>query len=339
MRILLTGGAGFIGSALLRELLAHGHQVRVLDKQTYAGILASLAEVEEHPAYSFVQADIVDSAAVEAVFASFQPEAVAHLAAETHVDRSITGPAEFVRTNVLGTQVMLDAALNHYRRLAPEAQAQFRFLHISTDEVFGALGAQGHFDETSPYDPRSPYAASKAASDHLVRAWANTYGLPTLISNCSNNYGPRQFPEKLIPTLILNALLDRPLPIYGDGSNVRDWLHVEDHARALHLMLTKASPGSTYCVGGGTEMSNLQLAHIICGHLDDLAPRRDGQPHASRIQMVEDRLGHDWRYAISAARIEADLDWRPLVPFTQGLRQSLEWYLTNRDWWLPLLKD
>lgn len=337
MRVLLTGGAGFIGSALVRELLAQGHQVHVLDKLTYAGVLASLTPLMDQPGFSFVQADIVDADVVRAAFDSFQPQAVAHLAAETHVDRSITGPAEFIRTNVMGTQVMLDAALAHYRGLDPAEQAGFRFLHISTDEVFGALGPDGVFDETSPYDPRSPYAASKAASDHLVRAWANTYGLPTVISNCSNNYGPRQFPEKLIPRLILNALHDRPLPIYGDGSNVRDWLHVEDHARALALMLVKARPGATYCVGGGTEMSNLDLARLLCRHLDELAPRDDGQPHAARIRMVEDRPGHDWRYAISAARIKADLGWQPRVDFSQGLAATVAWYLAHRDWWQPLL--
>lgn len=337
MRILLTGGAGFIGSALVRVLLDRGHQVHVLDALTYAGVLASLDEVKHYPGYGFTQADIVDAEAVGAVFADFQPQAVAHLAAETHVDRSITGPAAFVRTNVLGTQVMLDAALAHYRQLGASDQAGYRFLHISTDEVFGALGPDGYFDETSPYDPRSPYAASKASSDHLVRAWANSFGLPCLISNCSNNYGPRQFPEKLIPHLILQALQDQPLPIYGDGSNVRDWLHVEDHARALCQMLEEAQPGSTYCIGGGREMSNLELAHSLCAHLDQMAPRPDGRPHAEAIALVSDRPGHDWRYAIKSDRIHADLGWQPMAQFDEGLKQTVRWYLDNPDWWQPLL--
>lgn len=337
MRILLTGGAGFIGSSLVRTLLQRGHQVHVLDALTYAGVLASLDEVTDHPAYGFTRADIVDAEAVRAVFEDFQPQAVAHLAAETHVDRSITGPAAFVRTNVLGTQVMLDAALAHYRQLGSGDQDRFRFLHISTDEVFGALGPDGFFDETSPYDPRSPYAASKAASDHLVRAWANSFGLPCLISNCSNNYGPRQFPEKLIPHLIMMALKGQPLPIYGDGSNVRDWLHVEDHARALCLMLEEAAPGATYCIGGGREMSNLELAHNLCGHLDQMAPRADGRPHAEAITLVSDRPGHDWRYAIKSDRIHTDLGWQPQAEFDEGLKQTVRWYLDNRDWWQPLL--
>lgn len=337
MRILLTGGAGFIGSALVRLLLDRGHQVRVLDALTYAGVLASLDEVKHHPGYSFTRANIVDAEAVRAVFADFQPQAVAHLAAETHVDRSIHGPAAFVQTNVLGTQVMLDAALEQYRQLGAQDQARYRFLHISTDEVFGALGPEGYFDETSPYDPRSPYAASKAASDHLVRAWANSFGLPCLISNCSNNYGPRQFPEKLIPHLILQALQGQLLPIYGDGSHVRDWLHVEDHARALCQMLEEARPGSTYCIGGGREMSNLELAHILCAHLDQMAPRPDGRPHAAAIALVSDRPGHDWRYAIKSDRIHADLGWLPTAQFDEGLKQTVRWYLDNPDWWQPLL--
>lgn len=337
MRVLLTGGAGFIGSTLVRKLLDHGHSVHVVDKLTYAGVIASLTPLMGRVGFKMTQADILDARAINAVFASFRPEAVAHLAAETHVDRSIDGPSEFIRTNVLGTQVLLDAALAHYRQLDLEAQARFRFLHISTDEVFGALGDEGHFSEDSPYDPRSPYAASKAASDHLVRAWGNTYGLPVLISNCSNNYGPRQYPEKLIPRLILNALRGLPLPIYGDGSNVRDWLYVDDHAEALHLMLTQARPGSTYCVGGGTEMSNLDLAHLVCRHLDELAPRSDGRNHASAIRMVADRPGHDWRYAVCAERIKVDLGWQAATRFDLGLRQTVRWHIENTGWWQPLL--
>lgn len=339
MRILLTGGAGFIGSALTRELLSRGHEVRVLDLLTYAGIAASLSELEPDPAYSFVHADIADPVAVAAIFADFQPEAVAHLAAETHVDRSIDGPAVFVRTNVLGTQVLLDEALATWRALSGEAREAFRFLHVSTDEVFGSLGDEGLFSETSPYDPRSPYAASKAASDHLVRAWGHTFGLPVIISNCSNNYGPRQFPEKLIPTMILRALRGETLPVYGDGSNVRDWLFVEDHARALADILERGAPGRTYAVGGDAERSNLQLVRALCDVLDRERPAADGRSHAERIVMVEDRPGHDRRYAIDAGRIRKDLGWVAQVEFDEGLERTVRWYLENETWWAPLVAD
>lgn len=337
MRILLTGGAGFIGSASTRELLARGHEVRVLDLLTYAGVAASLAELEGDPAYSFVRADIADPVAVAAVFADFQPEAVAHLAAETHVDRSIDGPAVFVRTNVVGTQVLLDQALATWRALSGQAREVFRFLHVSTDEVFGSLGEEGRFSEISPYDPRSPYAASKAASDHLVRAWGHTFGLPVIISNCSNNYGPRQFPEKLIPTMILRALRGETLPVYGDGSNVRDWLFVEDHARALADILERGAPGRTYAVGGDAERSNLQLVRALCDVLDRARPAADGRSHAERIVMVEDRPGHDRRYAIDAGRIRQDLGWAAQVEFGEGLERTVRWYLDNENWWSPLV--
>ena len=339
MRILLTGGAGFIGSALTRELLTRGHEVRVLDLLTYAGVAASLTELEADPAYSFVRADIADPLAVAAVFADFHPEAVAHLAAETHVDRSIDGPAVFVRTNVVGTQVLLDQALATWRGLSGDAAEAFRFLHVSTDEVFGSLGDEGRFSEASPYDPRSPYAASKAASDHLVRAWGHTFGLPVMISNCSNNYGARQFPEKLIPTMILRALRGDSLPVYGDGGNVRDWLFVEDHARALADILERGAPGRTYAVGGDAERTNLQLVHALCGVLDRLRPASDGGSHVERIQMVEDRPGHDRRYAIDAALIRAELGWTPQVDFDQGLERTVRWYLDNEAWWGPLVVD
>ncbi|WP_312782846.1 dTDP-glucose 4,6-dehydratase [Brevundimonas sp.] len=339
MRILLTGGAGFIGSALTRELLTRGHEVRVLDLLTYAGVAASLTELEADPAYSFVRADIADPVAVAAVFADFRPEAVAHLAAETHVDRSIDGPAVFVRTNVVGTQVLLDQALATWRGLSDAARDAFRFLHVSTDEVFGSLGEEGRFSEASPYDPRSPYAASKAASDHLVRAWGHTFGLPTIISNCSNNYGARQFPEKLIPTMILRALRGESLPVYGDGGNVRDWLFVEDHARALADILERGAPGRTYAVGGDAERTNLQLVHALCAVLDRLQPAADGRSHAARIQMVEDRPGHDRRYAVDAALIRAELGWRPQVSFDEGLERTVRWYLDTESWWAPLVAD
>lgn len=339
MRVLVTGGAGFIGSALVRELLAGGHEVLVLDKLTYAGSEASLAEVARNPRFQFLRADICDGAAVAGAFESFRPDRVAHLAAETHVDRSIDAPAVFVTTNVLGTQVLLDQALAFWRALAADARQAFRFLHVSTDEVFGSLGAEGRFDETTPYDPRSPYSASKAASDHLVRAWGHTYGLPVIISNCSNNYGPRQYPEKLIPTLILTALADQPLPLYGDGLNVRDWLHVEDHARALVLMLGAGAPGRTYCVGGDAERTNLEVAHAVCAALDRLAPRDDGRLHASAIRLVADRPGHDHRYAIDAARIREELGWRPRRLFDEGIETAVAWYLSRRDEWRSMADE
>lgn len=336
MRILLTGGAGFIGSALVRELLSRGDEVLVVDKLTYAGVEASLTEVAAHTRFRFLKADICDAATMFGAFKSFRPDRVAHLAAETHVDRSIDSPAVFIQTNVVGTQVLLDQTLTYWRGLSGAAREAFRFLHVSTDEVFGSLGAEGRFDETTPYDPRSPYSASKAASDHLVRAWGHTFGLPVVISNCSNNYGPRQFPEKLIPTLILKALAGEPLPIYGDGSNVRDWLHVDDHARALRLMLERAEPGRTYCVGGDAERTNLQVAAAVCAALDDLSPRGDGRSYLAQITFVEDRPGHDRRYSIDASFIVRELSWRPRTDFDAGVRQTAAWYLERPDWWASL---
>ncbi|WP_427791034.1 dTDP-glucose 4,6-dehydratase [Brevundimonas diminuta] len=339
MRTLLTGGAGFIGSALVRELLGRGDQVLVVDSLTYAGVEASLDEVADHPGFRFLKADICDAGAMARAFHGFRPDRVAHLAAETHVDRSIDGPAVFIRTNVDGTRVLLDQALVWWRGLDEARRDAFRFLHVSTDEVFGSLGPLGRFDEATPYDPRSPYSASKAASDHLVRAWGHTFGLPVVISNCSNNYGPRQFPEKLIPTLILRALSGQDLPIYGDGLNVRDWLFVEDHARALALMLEAAPPGRTYCVGGDAERTNLQIAGLVCTALDQLRPRADGRPHASAVRQVEDRPGHDRRYAVDAGLIRRELGWRPQGDVDSGMVRTVAWYLANEAWWSPLIAD
>lgn len=338
MRILVTGGAGFIGSALVRRLIEHtDHEVLVFDKLTYAGVLSSLAPVADSNRYSFVQGDICDATAVAAAFADFKPQVVAHLAAESHVDRSIDGPGAFVQTNVVGTFVMLQQALGYYRDLDAEAQAAFRFHHISTDEVFGSLGDEGFFTETTPYDPRSPYSASKASSDHLVRAWGHTYGLPVLVTNCSNNYGPYHFPEKLIPLIIIRALNGEPLPVYGDGSNVRDWLFVDDHARALQDVFEKGAPGETYNVGGNAERKNIDVVRAICAVLDTERPREDGKPYADQITFVTDRPGHDQRYAIDATKIRDDLGWTPAQTFEQGIGVTVRWYLENRDWWQDIL--
>ncbi len=338
MRILVTGGAGFIGSALVRRLIEHtDHEVLVFDKLTYAGVLSSLAPVADSNRYGFVQGDICDATAVAAAFADFKPQVVAHLAAESHVDRSIDGPGAFVQTNVVGTFVMLQQALGHYRDLDAEAQAAFRFHHISTDEVFGSLGDEGFFTETTPYDPRSPYSASKASSDHLVRAWGHTYGLPVLVTNCSNNYGPYHFPEKLIPLIIIRALNGEPLPVYGDGSNVRDWLFVDDHARALQAVFEKGTPGETYNVGGNAERRNIDVVRAICAVLDAERPREDGKPYADQITFVTDRPGHDQRYAIDATKIRDELGWTPAQTFEQGIGVTVRWYLENRDWWQDIL--
>ncbi len=338
MRILVTGGAGFIGSALVRRLIEHtDHEVLVFDKLTYAGVLSSLAPVADSDRYGFVQGDICDATAVAAAFADFKPQIVAHLAAESHVDRSIDGPGEFVQTNVVGTFVMLQQALGYYRDLDAEGQATFRFHHISTDEVFGSLGEEGFFTETTPYDPRSPYSASKASSDHLVRAWGHTYGLPVLVTNCSNNYGPYHFPEKLIPLIIIRALNGEPLPVYGDGSNVRDWLFVDDHARALQAVFEKGTPGETYNVGGNAERRNIDVVRAICAVLDTERPREDGKPYADQITFVTDRPGHDQRYAIDATKIRDDLGWTPAQTFEQGIGVTVRWYLENRDWWQDIL--
>lgn len=336
MRVLVTGGAGFIGSALCRRLVAEtGWNVLNFDALTYAANLASLAEIEGDPNYQFVKGDICDRPLVDATLASFAPDAIMHLAAESHVDRSITGSADFVRTNVVGTHTLLEAALAYWEKLADaEKKGRFRFLHVSTDEVFGSLGETGLFKETTPYDPRSPYSASKAASDHLASAWFHTFGLPVVISNCSNNYGPYQFPEKLIPVMILKALEGAPLPVYGDGGNVRDWLYVDDHAAALECILTKGRVGETYNVGGRSEMKNLDVVHTILNLVDELAPERSTP--RSEIQFVTDRPGHDRRYAIDCSKLENELGWRSQETFESGMRRTVHWYLDRRDWWEPI---
>ncbi len=338
MRILVTGGAGFIGSALVRRLIEHTeHEVLVFDKLTYAGLLSSLEPASTSNRYGFVQGDICDAEAVRAAIADFRPQVVAHLAAESHVDRSIDGPGEFVQTNVVGTFTLLQQALGYWRGLEGEEKANFRFHHISTDEVFGSLGETGLFTETTPYDPRSPYSASKAASDHLVSAWGHTYGLPVLMTNCSNNYGPYHFPEKLIPLIIIRALNGEPLPVYGDGSNVRDWLFVDDHARALQAVFEKGRPGQTYNVGGNAERKNIDVVKAICASLDRKRPRADGKPYADQITFVADRPGHDARYAIDATKILDELGWEPSVTFETGIERTVDWYLNNRDWWQAIL--
>ena len=336
MKILVTGGAGFIGSAVVRLAIARGHLIVNLDALTYAANLANVAPVADSPLYAFQQADIRDRAALDAAFATHQPDIVLHLAAESHVDRSIDGPADFIDTNITGTFNMLEAARKYWQAVGrPDG---FRFHHVSTDEVFGSLPADPavQFTEATAYDPRSPYSASKAASDHLVRAWFETYGLPVVLSNCSNNYGPYHFPEKLIPVVILNALAGRALPIYGDGSNIRDWLYVEDHADALLLVATKGVLGRSYNIGGENERTNLQLVHTICAILDRLRPRETGT-YADLITFVTDRPGHDARYAIDPTRIRRELGWRPSVTVEEGLERTVRWYLENDAWWRPLL--
>ena len=335
MKILVTGGAGFIGSAVVRQAVARGHQVVNLDALTYAACLENVGSVATSPLYAFEQADIRDRAALDRVFAAHQPDRVMHLAAESHVDRSIDGPGDFIETNITGTYNMLETARAYWQgKGRPEG---FRFHHISTDEVFGSLPADPSvkFTEETGYDPRSPYSASKAASDHLVRAWAETYGLPVVLTNCSNNYGPFHFPEKLIPVVILNALAGKPLPIYGDGSNIRDWLYVEDHADALLLVLDKGEIGRSYNIGGENERSNLELVHTLCAILDRLAPKAAGS-YADQITFVTDRPGHDARYAIDPSRIRAELGWRPSVTVEEGLERTVAWYLANEAWWAPL---
>ncbi len=337
MRILVTGGAGFIGSALVRHLIDRTeHQVLVVDKLTYAGNLASLASVQHHARYRFSQTDICDRPAIGFIFETFQPDAVMHLAAESHVDRSIDGPADFVNTNVVGTYALLEAALAHWRTLGSHAAA-FRFHHISTDEVYGSLSDEGRFTEDTRYDPRSPYSATKAASDHLVRAWGHTYGLPILITNCSNNYGPRQFPEKLIPLTIIKGLAGEPLPVYGRGLNVRDWLFVEDHAEALTLVLERGRVGEVYNIGGNAERRNIDVVNTICATLDRVAKSKNGGSHSALITFVPDRPGHDFRYAIDFSKLHAELGWSPRFSFEQGLAATVKWYVENRDWWQPLL--
>ena len=335
MKLLVTGGAGFIGSAVVRQAIARGHDVVNVDALTYAACVENVASVADTPGYAFEQVDIRNLPMLETVFAKHQPDVVMHLAAESHVDRSIDGPGAFIETNVMGTYNMLQAARGYWE--SKGKPGSFRFHHISTDEVFGSLPADPavKFTEDTPYDPRSPYSASKASSDHLVRAWHETYGLPVVLTNCSNNYGPYHFPEKLIPVVILNALAGKPLPIYGDGSNVRDWLYVEDHADALLLVVEKGVVGRSYNIGGENERSNLELVQTLCGVLDELKPKAAGS-YADQITFVKDRPGHDARYAIDPTRIRTELGWRPSVTVEEGLRRTVEWYLANEAWWKPL---
>jgi len=332
MKLLVTGGAGFIGSAVVRLAVARGHTVINLDALTYAACLENLASIADNPLYTFEQADIRDRAALDRIFTAHQPDAVMHLAAESHVDRSIDGPSDFIETNITGTFHMLEAARAYWS--AQGKPDSFRFHHISTDEVFGTLGETGQFTETTPYAPNSPYSASKAASDHLVRAWAETYGLPVVLSNCSNNYGPFHFPEKLVPVVILNALAGKPIPIYGKGENVRDWLYVEDHADALLTVLEKGQNGRSYNIGGENEVRNIDLVKMICTHLDAMRPAK--MPYSDLITYVTDRPGHDARYAIDPERISSELGWRPSVTLEQGLEKTVRWYLDNEDWWQAL---
>jgi dTDP-glucose 4,6-dehydratase len=333
-KYIVTGGAGFIGSAVVRKLIhATPHQVLIVDKLTYAGNLDSVASVAGNDRYNFVQADIADFQKMRSVIAEFQPDVIMHLAAESHVDRSIDGPGEFLQTNVVGTFSLLQAALGYWNTLKGERRDGFRFHHISTDEVFGTLGDTGFFHEEYPYQPNSPYSASKAASDHFVRAWHHTYGLPTVITNCSNNYGPYHFPEKLIPLMILNALEGKPLPVYGKGENVRDWLYVDDHAEALILVAEKGKVGENYNVGGWNEKKNIDVVRAICELIDELAPNKLGKPREALITYVTDRPGHDLRYAIDATKIERELGWRPKETFESGLSKTVSWYLDNQAWW------
>lgn len=338
MRVLVTGGAGFIGSALVRHMIEHtDYQVLNLDKLTYAGTLSTVQSVSDSPRYEFVRGDIGDRRLVNEVIARFRPDVITHLAAESHVDRSIDGPDAFIQTNLVGTYALLAETIAYWRGLGAEARAAFRFHHISTDEVYGSLGDEGLFTEETAYDPRSPYSASKAGSDHLVAAWGHTYGLPVLITNCSNNYGPYHFPEKLIPLMIVRALAGESLPVYGAGNQIRDWLYVEDHVRALQAVFERGQPGRTYNVGGHNEMRNIDVVRAVCGVLDELRPREDGVSYTGQITHVADRPGHDQRYAIDASRIGTELGWYPVETFDSGIRKTVEWYLANEDWWAPLV--
>ena len=337
-RILVTGGAGFIGSALVRHLIAESdYEVLNVDALTYAGNESSLATVAGDPRYRFVRADICDATAMARVLADFRPHIITHLAAESHVDRSIDGPAAFIQTNVVGTFTLLAATLDYWRTLDSAAQAAFRFHHISTDEVFGALGDDGYFTESTAYDPRSPYSASKAGSDHLVSAWHHTYGLPVVVTNCSNNYGSHHFPEKLIPLMIIKCLSGEALPVYGSGANVRDWLYVDDHVRALRAVFERGRPGESYMVGGNSERTNLAVVTTICTTLDALRPRADGASYTTQISFVADRPGHDFRYAIDASKLKAELGWEPRETFESGIERTIRWYLDNEDWWREIL--
>ena len=334
--ILVTGGAGFIGSAVVRQLLKEGaSRVVNLDKLTYAANLASIPGAEADPRYALEKVDICDAAEVARVFATHKPDAVMHLAAESHVDRSIDGPGAFIHTNFIGTFNLLQAALGHWRALEGAKKDAFRFLHVSTDEVYGSLGPTGAFTESTRYDPHSPYSASKASSDHLARAWFDTYGLPVIVTNCSNNYGPYQFPEKLIPLMVLKAMQGEKLPVYGKGDNIRDWLYVEDHAAALRLAVSRGRPGETYNIGGRAEMQNIEVVRTICRLVDEMRP--GNRPREELITYVADRPGHDQRYAIDAAKIERELGWKPSLTFDDGIRRTVEWYLTQESWWRPIL--
>ncbi|MBW4710809.1 dTDP-glucose 4,6-dehydratase [Roseobacter sp. YSTF-M11] len=332
MKLLVTGGAGFIGSAVVRQAIARGYRIINLDALTYAACLENVASVADHPGYAFEQADIRDRAALDRIFAAHKPDAVMHLAAESHVDRSIDGPGDFIETNITGTYQLLEAARRFWT--AQGRPEDFRFHHISTDEVFGSLGETGQFTETTPYDPRSPYSASKAASDHLVRAWHETYGLPIVMTNCSNNYGPYHFPEKLIPVVILNALAGKDIPVYGKGENVRDWLYVEDHADALLTVLEKGEIGRSYNIGGENEARNIDIVRMICRILEEKRPKNS--PYEDQVRFVTDRPGHDLRYAIDPTRIATELGWRPSVTLAEGLEKTVQWYLDNEDWWRAL---
>ena len=335
MRVIVTGGAGFIGSAVVRHLVSvKCYEVLTIDKLTYAGNLASLSTVDNNSLHQFLQVDICDRAAMQEAFDSFQPDRVMHLAAESHVDRSITGARDFVETNVIGSFTLLEAARHYWNGLPADRKEAFRFLHVSTDEVYGSLGDDGLFTEETPYDPSSPYSASKAASDHLAKAWARTYGMPIVVSNCSNNYGPYHFPEKLIPLIILNALEGKPLPVYGNGANIRDWLYVEDHARALDLIAERGRIGETYNVGGRNERRNIDVVQRVCTIMDGLAPKP--AKHDSLITYVTDRPGHDARYAIDATKLETELGWKAEENFETGIEKTIKWYLENEWWWAPL---
>jgi len=331
--ILITGGAGFIGSALVRHLIGQTNfQIINVDKLTYAGHLASLESVIDNPQHVFKEADIIDKQAMRAIFDAYKPDAIIHLAAESHVDRSIDGAAAFISTNIVGTHNLLEVSKEYYEDLGDDQRDQFRFLHVSTDEVYGELGETGLFSEETPYDPRSPYSASKASSDHLVRAWHHTYGFPVLITNCSNNYGPYQFPEKLIPVVILKALQGEEIPVYGDGKNVRDWLFVDDHVKGLLTVLKNGKTGETYNIGGHNEKQNIEVVKMICSVLDNLRPRDDNRSYSTQISFVKDRPGHDWRYAIDASKIQRKLGWTPNETFKSGMKKTIQWYLENVEW-------
>ena len=334
MKIIVTGGAGFIGgNFVIKQVLKNNNEVLNYDKLTYAGNLDMLTKLADHPNYQFIQADICDRHSVKSQLEEFQPDAIVHFAAESHVDRSIDGPFEFIQTNIVGTAVLLDEAFHYYQTLANEKKDGFRFLHVSTDEVYGSLDDGGYFTEKTAYDPSSPYSASKASSDHLVRAWHRTYGLPVLITNCSNNYGPYQFPEKLIPLTILNCLSEKNLPVYGKGENVRDWLYVEDHCDAIYTVLSRGKVGETYNIGGNNEIKNIDIVKTICQKINELSPRTQGGNYEDQITYVTDRPGHDFRYAIDASKIRDDLDWQPIESFTNGIDKTIRWYLDNEEWW------